>query len=308
MRTQNTSTWPLLNKERIQQLPGIESDLQMLDYPVKVLQIGEGNFLRGFFDWMIYECNRKGLFHGSIAVSQPRPGGRHKLEQLRQQDGIYGLMTRGLQDGEKIELQQWIPVFSKMVEPYSEWAAFLKLAENPDLDIIVSNTTEAGLDYQPSEWNPNEPVLSFPGKLTLLLYRRYECFSGSPDKGWMILPCELLERNGDILKSIVLRHAQDWNLPSSFRRWVTEHNVFLNSLVDRIVTGYPEKAEEFFGEWGLEDRLLNTAELITSGRLKGMHAWMPDCRCKQQVFKCSGFLISRPINCGRYESLMERIR
>nr|WP_231638510.1 tagaturonate reductase [Paenibacillus sp. JCM 10914] len=232
----------------------------MLDYPVKVLQIGEGNFLRGFFDWMIYECNRKGLFHGSIAVSQPRPGGRHKLEQLRQQDGIYGLMTRGLQDGEKIELQQWIPVFSKMVEPYSEWAAFLKLAENPDLDIIVSNTTEAGLDYQPSEWNPNEPVLSFPGKLTLLLYRRYECFSGSPDKGWMILPCELLERNGDILKSIVLRHAQDWNLPSSFRRWVTEHNVFLNSLVDRIVTGYPEKAEEFFGEWGLEDRLLNTAE------------------------------------------------
>lgn len=237
-----------------------QNHLEMLNYPVKVLQIGEGNFLRGFFDWMIYECNRQGLFQGSVAVSQPRPGGRRKLEQLREQEGIYGLLTRGIQDGRKIEEERWIPVFSKIIDPYAEWEHFLKIAELDSLEIVVSNTTEAGLDYQHSDWNPSEPPMSFPAKLTMLLYRRYECYEGSPDKGLLILPCELLERNGDILRSIVLRHAEDWGLSSSFRSWIEECNLFLNSLVDRIVTGYPEEAERYFDQWGYEDRLLNTAE------------------------------------------------
>lgn len=235
-------------------------DQVMLNLPVKVLQIGEGNFLRGFFDWMIYECNRQGLFQGSVAVSQPRPGGRRKLEQLREQEGIYGLLTRGLQDGRKIEEELWIPVFSEMIDPYAEWEHFLSVAELDSLDIIVSNTTEAGLDYQFSDWNPSEAPMSFPAKLTMLLYRRYERYEGSPDKGLLILPCELLERNGDILRSIVLRHADDWGLSPAFRSWVEECNLFLNSLVDRIVTGYPEEAERYFDKWGYEDRLLNTAE------------------------------------------------
>lgn len=235
-------------------------DLNMLNLPVKVLQIGEGNFLRGFFDWMIYECNRQGLFQGSVAVSQPRPGGRRKLEQLREQEGIYGLLTRGLQDGRKIEEVLWIPVFSEMIDPYAEWEHFLSVAELDSLDIVVSNTTEAGLDYQFSDWNPSEAPMSFPAKLTMLLCRRYERYEGSPDKGLMILPCELLERNGDILRSIVLRHAEDWGLSPAFRSWVEECNLFLNSLVDRIVTGYPEEAERYFDKWGYEDRLLNTAE------------------------------------------------
>ncbi|MGG4341592.1 tagaturonate reductase [Paenibacillus lautus] len=237
-----------------------QNHLEMLNYPVKVLQIGEGNFLRGFFDWMIYECNRQGLFQGSVAVSQPRPGGRRKLEQLREQEGIYGLLTRGLQDGRKIEEERFIPVFSKIIDPYAEWEHFLSVAELDSLEIVVSNTTEAGLDYQRSDWNPSEPPMSFPAKLTLLLYRRYERYEGSPDKGLLILPCELLERNGDILRSIVLRHAEDWELSSAFRNWVKECNLFLNSLVDRIVTGYPEEAERYFDKWGYEDRLLNTAE------------------------------------------------
>ncbi len=235
-------------------------DLDMLNLPVKVLQIGEGNFLRGFFDWMIYECNRQGQFQGSVAVSQPRPGGARKLEQLREQEGIYGLLTRGLQDGRKIEEALWIPVFSEMIDPYSEWEHFLSVAELDSLDIIVSNTTEAGLDYQFSDWNPSEAPMSFPAKLTMILYRRYERYEGSPDKGLMILPCELLERNGDILRTIVLRHAEDWGLSPAFRSWVEECNLFLNSLVDRIVTGYPEDAERYFDKWGYEDRLLNTAE------------------------------------------------
>lgn len=237
-----------------------QNHLEMLNYPVKVLQIGEGNFLRGFFDWMIYECNRQGLFQGSVAVSQPRPGGRRKLEQLREQEGIYGLLTRGLQDGRKIEEERWISVFSKIIDPYAEWEHFLSVAELDSLEIVVSNTTEAGLHYQRSDWNPSEPPMSFPAKLTMLLYRRYECYEGSPHKGLLILPCELLERNGDILRSIVLRHAEEWELSPSFRNWVEECNLFLNSLVDRIVTGYPEEAERYFDQWGYEDRLLNTTE------------------------------------------------
>lgn len=235
-------------------------DQDMLNLPVKVLQIGEGNFLRGFFDWMIYECNRQGLFQGSVAVSQPRPGGARKLEQLREQDGIYGLLTRGLQNGRKIEEELWIPVFSEMIDPYAEWGHFLCVAELDSLEIIVSNTTEAGLVYQLSDWNPSEAPMSFPAKLTMLLYRRYERYEGSPDKGLLILPCELLERNGDILRSIVLRHAEDWGLSPAFLSWVEECNLFLNSLVDRIVTGYPEEAERYFDKWGYEDRMLNTAE------------------------------------------------
>lgn len=257
--TDRSGSLKLVGREFLQR-QDIRQDSEMLDFPVKVLQIGEGNFLRGFFDWMIYECNRQGLFQGSVAVSQPRPGGRPKLEQLRDQEGIYGLLTRGLQDGRKVEEEQWIPVFSKIVDPYAEWENFLRIAELDSLDIIVSNTTEAGLDYQRSEWNPDEPVLSYPGKLTMLLYRRYKHYEGSPDKGLMILPCELLERNGDILRSIVLRHAQDWGLSPAFQSWVAEHNLFLNSLVDRIVTGYPEEAERYFDKWGHQDRLLNTAE------------------------------------------------
>lgn len=235
-------------------------DQDMLNLPVKVLQIGEGNFLRGFFDWMIYECNRQGLFQGSVTVSQPRPGGARKLEQLREQEGIYGLLTRGLRDGRKIEEELWIPVFSEMIDPYAEWGHFLSVAELDSLEIIVSNTTEAGLVYQLSDWNPTEAPMSFPAKLTMLLYRRYERYEGSTDKGLLILPCELLERNGDILRSIVLRHAEDWGLSTAFRSWVEDCNLFLNSLVDRIVTGYPEEAERYFDQWGYEDRLLNTAE------------------------------------------------
>lgn len=229
-------------------------------YPVKVLQIGEGNFLRGFVDWMVDECNRQGLYQGGIAVTQPRPAGRSKLEQLNSQDGIYTLLTRGLLEGKVIEERRTITVFSQIIDPYSEWDEFLALAENPDLEMVVSNTTEAGIRYQQVAWKPEEPIESFPGKLTLLLYRRFECFAGDPNKGLMILPCELLERNGDELRTIVLKHAEDWRLPEPFTRWVHDHNRFLNSLVDRIVTGFPEQSETYFSTWGFEDRMLNATE------------------------------------------------
>ncbi|MFD0712336.1 tagaturonate reductase [Paenibacillus sp. GCM10027626] len=229
--------------------------------PVTVLQIGEGNFLRGFVDWMIHECRRQGLYEGSIAVSQPRPSGKKKLDALRAQDGLYTLVTRGMELGKQVERSEIISVFSEMIDPYEQWQAFLQIAERPELQVIVSNTTEAGLSYQPEELREGEPVASFPGKITLLLYRRYKTFNGAADAGLLLLPCELLERNGDELQRCVLQYCADWQLPEAFREWVVRHNRFLNSLVDRIVTGYPDdEAEAWFEEWGYRDALLNTAE------------------------------------------------
>lgn len=233
----------------------------MIQDPVMVLQIGEGNFLRGFFDWMIYEARRKGLFHGSIAVTQPRPTGKAKMDMLKRQDGLYTLVMRGLENGERVERKELISVFSKLLDPYAEWNEFLELADNRHLQFVVSNTTEAGLIYRPETLVEGKPVESFPGKLALLLYRRFLTFHGDPEKGLIFLPCELLERNGDELRSCVLRYCENWELPEEFIQWVTQHNRFLNSLVDRIVTGYPEiEAETWFAEWGYIDEALCTAE------------------------------------------------
>ncbi|MFB5285027.1 tagaturonate reductase [Peribacillus sp. Hz7] len=253
----NPSHVKSLNKDT----DAVQSGHMIQDYPVKVLQIGEGNFLRGFFDWMIHECNKQGNFQGSIVVTQPRPSGKGKIEKLKQQDGLYTLMIRGIQNGEKVERKEIISVFSKAVDPYEEWVEFLELSQNPTLEFVVSNTTEAGLTYQPISWKEGEPIESFPGRLTAFLYERYLYFNGDSEKGLIMLPCELLERNGDTLKQCVLQHSRDWELPKSFMDWVDQDNLFLNSLVDRIVTGFPAKeAEAWFAEWGYEDSLLNTAE------------------------------------------------
>jgi tagaturonate reductase len=232
-----------------------------LNSPVSVLQIGEGNFLRGFFDWMIHRCRELGLFEGSVAVTQPRPSGRAKIEALAAQEGLYTLVTRGLENGERVERREIVTVFSAVFDPYADWQRLIAIAESPSLRFVVSNTTEAGLAYRPEPLRDNEPIESFPGKIAWLLYRRYLAFSGAPDRGLIFLPCELLERNGDELKRCVLRYCDDWGLPEAFRRWVADHNRFLNSLVDRIVTGYPsEQAGAWFAEWGYEDAMLNAAE------------------------------------------------
>jgi tagaturonate reductase len=233
----------------------------MRSSPVKILQIGEGNFLRGFFDWMIQSCRNQGLYHGSIVVTQPRPSGKAHMDKLNQQDGIYTLMIRGIEEGSHVERLEKIAVFNSMLDPYTEWPAFLELAENADLEVVVSNTTEAGLVYSPVQLQEDQPILSFPGKLTAFLYRRFKRFEGAANKGLILLPCELIERNGDELKRIVLQHCMDWELPEAFRDWLNQHNRFLNSLVDRIVPGFPqEEANAWFEKLGYKDPLLNTAE------------------------------------------------
>lgn len=231
------------------------------ELPIKVLQFGEGNFLRGFADWMLQACNRQGLFGGAAAVTQPRPTGKPHMDQLKAQQGAYTLLVRGIRDGKRVEEQVTITVLTRMIDPYEEWESFMALADNPELEFVVSNTTEAGLSYQYTEWKPAEPVLSFPGKLAAFLYRRYNAFGGDPDKGLVHLPCELLDRNGERLREIVLKHADDWGLPEAFKTWVQRANKFLNTLVDRIVTGYPaDEAAAHFERWGYADPMLTTAE------------------------------------------------
>ncbi|MBD3919808.1 tagaturonate reductase [Paenibacillus sp. PR3] len=229
--------------------------------PVRVLQIGEGNFLRGFADWMIQQCRTQGLFQGGVAVTQPRPSGAKKLAELKQQDGLYTQLIRGLKNGQPIEETEVIAVFNAIIDPYLEWDRYMALADEPELQVVVSNTTEAGLRYIETAWTPQQPAESFPAKLTLLLYRRFETFGGDTSRGLIMLPCELLERNGDTLKECVLQHANDWSLPETFKQWVASHNRFLNSLVDRIVTGYPaDDAEALFDKLQYRDALLNAAE------------------------------------------------
>lgn len=229
--------------------------------PIQVLQIGEGNFLRGFVDWMLHVCAQQGLFQGSVAVMKPRPGGEAVLAKLAAQDGLYTLVTRGLEHGQQVSRKETISVFSNVFNPYENWQSFKELAAGPELKIVVSNTTEAGLKYEPVPLD-DQPIVSFPGKVAYLLWCRYEAFQGAADAGLVFLPCELLERNGDVLRQCVLQYADDWGLPEAFKAWVTAHNRFLNSLVDRIVTGYPDEAqaEAWFEEWGYRDTMLCTAE------------------------------------------------
>lgn len=240
--------------------------------PVKVLQIGEGNFLRGFADWMLQRMIRQGHWTGSVAVTQPRPAGKANMDRLKVQSGVYTLLVRGLQDRRRVDEKERIAVFSRLIDPYEQWADFLALAEEPDLRVVVSNTTEAGLAWQPLPWQPDEPVLSFPGKLTVFLHRRFQAFGGDPGKGLLHLPCELVDNNGDLLQQLVLRHGEEWGLSADFLDWVRHHNRFLNTLVDRIVTGYPADAEALFAEWGMRDPLMTAAEPYHFWAIEGEEA------------------------------------
>ena len=212
---------------------------EILNYPERIIQFGEGNFLRAFVDWMVHQVNKEGLFKGRVVVVQPIPQGR--VANLNQQDGLYTQILRGTQNGQILDKREIIPVISRGLNAYTEWDEVLKCAENPEIEYIVSNTTEAGICYNADDRLFDNPPTSFPAKITAYLYRRYQYFKGAPDKGMILLPCELIDRNGDNLKLIVLRFASEWGLPEDFTNWINNHNHFLNTLVDRIVTGYPFK-------------------------------------------------------------------
>lgn len=256
---------PLLNAKYLKEnLLGTElADFpeEILDYPEKVLQIGEGNFLRAFVDWMIHKMNKEGIFKGRAVIVQPIPEGR--VSNLNEQDNLYTLLLRGIENGEVVNKREIITGVNRGLEAYTEWDKVLELAENPEIEYVVSNTTEAGIVYSPEDKLDDSPPDSYPGKLTAYLYHRYQYFDGDQDKGMIIVPVELIDRNGDNLKEVVLKLADDWNLPEGFKDWLEENNYFLNTLVDRIVTGYPfNEIDQLEEELGYHDQNLDTGEIF----------------------------------------------
>ena len=239
------------------------------DFPEKVLQFGEGNFLRAFVDWMIGRMNARGLFNGRAVVVQPIPEG--KIAALNAQGGVFTVLLRGLRNGQPVEEPEIVSAVSRGVNPFVDFTAFLACAENPALRFVVSNTTEAGIAVNDSDRFEDRPPASFPAKLTRFLHHRFQRFGGAADKGCVMLPCELIERNGDALKSAVLTTARRWNLELEFVAWLETHNEFTNTLVDRIVTGYPAgEADRLTAAFGYQDALLDTAELF--------HLWVIESR------------------------------
>lgn len=227
-------------------------------HPERVLQFGEGNFLRGFVDWMLHRMNEKGLFQGQAVVIQPIASGLS--ETLNEQNGMYTLLLRGVQDGKLVEEAELIGSIRRAINPYTDYKAFLHNAANPDLRFIVSNTTEAGIAYDARDQYHDTPPATFPAKLTVFLHKRFKTFHGDPGRAFIVLPCELIERNGEQLRDAVLRYARQWGLGDEFIAWLG-HNRFLNTLVDRIVTGYPkDEIAALTGRYGYVDHLFNTAE------------------------------------------------
>jgi tagaturonate reductase len=254
-------TLPHLNAELLMQHPNLTSKTLGPVLPEKVLQFGEGNFLRGFVDWMINGMNQKGLFGGRVIVVQPVAQGL--VSKLNQQNGLYTLLLRGVQNGKVVEEQQVINSISRGIDPYLDFEGYLKCAHNPELRWIVSNTTEAGIAYAANDRSTDQPPSSYPGKLTLLLLERYKAFKGDLSKGFIVLPCELIERNGDNLKRAILETAANWKMEPAFIEWIQKANIFTNTLVDRIVSGYPKgEGEALWGKAGYQDDLFDCAEIF----------------------------------------------
>lgn len=259
MEASTTITLPHLNAEFLKNHHELAPGETGQPVTERVLQFGEGGFLRGFVDWMIDGMNRKGLFNGSVVVVQPIVQGM--VAKLNEQDGIYTHLARGLQKGQVVEERDVITSIKRGINPYTQFAEYLKCAHNPDLRFIVSNTTEAGIVFRADDKQSDQPPASFPAKLTLLLIERYKAFSGDLSKGFVLLPCELIERNGDTLKKTVLQTAVNWNLDAKIVDWIEKANVFTNTLVDRIVTGYPrDEVQALWQQSGYIDDLFNTSE------------------------------------------------
>ena len=234
---------------------------QAKQYTEKIIQFGEGNFLRAFIDWIIWNTNQKTDFDASVVVVQPIDRGM--VDMLNAQDCLYHLNLQGLDAGEPVDSVQMIDVISRGINPYADFASYLALAEQPEMRFVISNTTEAGIAFDPSCKFEDAPASSYPGKLVQLLYHRYEHFKGDKTKGFIILPCELIFENGKHLKECIYQYIELWNLGEDFKTWFTEACGVYSTLVDRIVPGYPrDNAEALCERVGYVDKLLVKAEIF----------------------------------------------
>ena len=232
---------------------------QAASYPSKVLQFGEGNFLRAFTDWIVNTMNKKIDFNAGIDIIQPLANGM--IDMINEQDGLYHVYLKGIKDGAPITEYTLIDCINKGINPYSEYDKYLQTILNPDLRFVFSNTTEAGISWDENDTLEMQPQNSFPAKVTALLYKRFEAFKGDNSKGLIFFACELIDRNGIILKEMVLKHANNWKLGDQFIQWINEACCFCSTLVDRIVPGFPkDEIKKIQTELGYEDNLVVVGE------------------------------------------------
>lgn len=231
----------------------------------RIIQFGEGGFLRAFVDWIVQLTDEKTDFDASVVVVQPIEKGM--CDMLEKQNCVYTLIMRGLKDGVPTVDKKVIDCISRTVQPYRDFDEYLKLAEDPDFRFVVSNTTESGIAFNDSDRPDNAPNITFPAKVTMLLKKRFDLGLN----GFIFLPCELIEKNGQTLKKYVLEYAKLWNLGTDFEKWVGNKNIFCNTLVDRIVTGYPRDEKI---DLGYEDNMLDTSEIF--------HLWVIEAKDDEQ--------------------------
>ncbi len=267
--------------------------MKKINRPERVIQFGEGGFLRGFVDWILQITNEQTDFDGSAVVVQPIEKGL--CEKLEAQDCVYTHIMRGMRNGEAVVEKKVIDVISRTVRPYEDWESYLALAENPDFRFVFSNTTEAGIEYIETDKLTDAPPVSFPAKVTALLHRRFSLGLS----GFVFLPCELVDKNGDNLKRIILKYAEEWGLGQAFIDWINNENIFCNTLVDRIVTGYPREEKI---DLGYEDNMLNTSELFLLWVIEG-----PRSICEELPFDKTGLDIIFTDNLERYRTRKVRI-
>ncbi|MEM1259353.1 MAG: tagaturonate reductase [Bacteroidota bacterium] len=227
--------------------------------PVRVVQFGEGNFLRGFVDWMVDILNEKTSFNGNIQIVQPLPQGMG--DAINSQDGLYHVLLEGVEKGNKVQTTRLITSVEGVLNPYINYKDFLRMGENPEMEFIVSNTTEAGITFDHEDHNFDGVPKTFPGKLTALLHHRFCFFGGNPPGAIYVLPCELIEANGETLRECVINYAALWSLGESFTTWLQKSVIFYNTLVDRIVTGFPKNTiSETQNRLGFVDQLVVKSE------------------------------------------------
>ncbi len=256
-----------------------------------VIQFGEGNFLRGFFDYFLHTMNKKGIYDGKAVVVQPIEIGR--VAELNAQGCKYNLYLRGVQNGKIIKEHTMIESISRGIDPYKDFEGYISLADNPDFRFIVSNTTEAGIEFVDSCKIDDKPAKSFPAKLTQLLYRRYK----NGFNGFVIFSCELIDNNGAELKKCVLKYAELWKLERDFVEWIENENSFCNTLVDRIVTGYPNDNTR---DAHPDDKCLDTAEYF--------HLWVIEGNFEEEFpLQKAGFNVVWTDNVKPYKKMKVRV-
>ncbi|MEK3797925.1 tagaturonate reductase [Peribacillus sp. FSL H8-0477] len=243
-------------------------------YPEKVLQFGEGNFLRAFVDWQLYVLNKETNFNGSVVVVQPK--GTNKIVGLNEQEGLFTLYLQGMKENKAVNEHMIVDTISRGIDLFTDYHQYIELAHSEELRFVISNTTEAGIYFEPKDRLEDRPQISFPGKLTAFLYHRFQAFNGDQQKGCIVIPCELIEENGIKLREIVLQYAELWNLGEEFVSWIMQNNTFCNSLVDRIVPGFPkDNIDEITEELGYQDDLVVVGEQYHQWVIEGPQ-WIKD--------------------------------